>query len=58
MNENKNLPIEAYDDVLREITPLDILIGAGIGLSVGLGAFVLYLKHCQEHKGIIIREVK
>lgn len=58
MNENRNLPIETYDYILGEITPLDILIGAGIGLSVGLGVFVLYLKHCQEHKGIIIKEGK
>ena len=62
MDIERNLPMEVYEEVKREITTLDIIIGAsfglGIGVAVGATIFALYLKHCQEHKGIIIREVK
>lgn len=60
MNKERNLPIEFYDNVQKEITPVDMLIGLALSLGVGVGSTLitlgLYVKYCQEHKGIIIKE--
>lgn len=60
--DERSLPLEILDDTKREITTVDLIIATSLSLGVGIGGalvtFALYVKHCQEYKGVIIKEGK